>query len=236
MLRGFWSSLRLSLLVPAVSLLAFSVWPLRDATGKAITKSAGNSAAAPIGNSTAAGNNETADAPVYTADGQLRFPDRYREWIYLTSGLDMSYSPPAGAAGHAAEHSRFDNLFVNRSSYAGFRSSGRWPDGTQLVLELRGAETGASINRQGKSQSAEILAIEVHVKDARLPGGWGFFAFRSPGSLAKLVPRSADCYSCHEQHAAVDTTFVQFYPTLLGVATAKQTLSPMYRKEAAGRP
>jgi hypothetical protein len=32
-------------------------------------------------------------------------------------------------------------------------------------------------------------------------------------------------------HAAVDTTFVQFYPTLIGVAKEKKTLSPEYLKE-----
>jgi hypothetical protein len=40
-----------------------------------------------------------------------------------------------------------------------------------------------------------------------------------------------DCYSCHEQHGAVDTTFVQFYPTLLPIATQKGTLSAAYKKD-----
>ena len=33
------------------------------------------------------------DSPRFTSDGKLEFPDNYREWIYLTSGLNMSYSP-----------------------------------------------------------------------------------------------------------------------------------------------
>jgi hypothetical protein len=173
-----------------------------------------------------AGGDVSADRPAYTTDGQLRFPQRYREWIYLTTGLDMSYSPEPGAAGH----SMFDNVFVNPSSYRTFECTGTWPDGTTLVLELRGSVTGVSIDRHGKTQSAELMGIEVHVKDAALPGGWGFFEFHGPGS-AKRTPRPAECYSCHEQHAAVDTTFVQFYPTLLGLARSKQTLSPAYLKE-----
>jgi len=52
------------------------------------------------------------------------------------------------------------------------------------------------------------------VKDsARFPGGWAFFAFGN-GTTAKIIPLSRDCYSCHAEHGAVDTTFVQFYPTL----------------------
>ena len=40
-----------------------------------------------------------------------------------------------------------------------------------------------------------------------------------------------DCYSCHEQHGAVDTTFVQFYPTLIKLAEQKGTLRAAYKKE-----
>jgi aspartate oxidase len=48
-----------------------------------------------------------------------------------------------------------------------------------------------------------------------------------------MIPQSEACYSCHAAHAAVDTTFVQFYPTLLPIAQANKTLSPAYLKESA---
>jgi hypothetical protein len=51
-----------------------------------------------------------------------------------------------------------------------------------------------------------------------------------------MIPMTANCYACHQQHAAVDTTFVQFYPTLLSIATLKGTLSPAYKSEEAGKP
>jgi len=171
------------------------------------------------------------EGPNYTADGQLKMPEHYREWIYLTSGVDMSYTPSAAMAGH----SMFDNIFVNPSAYRAFQQTGTWPDKTTLVLEIRGAEGPSSINKRGHSQSPEIMGIEVHVKDAKLDGGWGFFEFDGTGS-AKLVKRPASCYECHESHAAVDTTFVQFYPTLLGLAKAKNTLSAAYLKEMDAPP
>jgi hypothetical protein len=46
-----------------------------------------------------------------------------------------------------------------------------------------------------------------------------------------MIPTSASCYSCHRAHGAVDTTFVQFYPTLLPVAAKLGTLSPSYVAE-----
>jgi hypothetical protein len=56
-------------------------------------------------------------------------------------------------------------------------------------------------------------------------GAWAFYGFGTETKPAAAIPRSASCYSCHEQHGAVDTTFVQFYPTLLTVAQEKKTVN-----------
>lgn len=170
---------------------------------------------------------DASDGPVYHSDGKLKFPERYREWIYLSSGIDMSYSASTNSS-----HSMFDNVFVNPSAYQSFLRTGTWPDKTMLVLELRGAESNTSINKRGHTQSVDVMGFEVHVKDKSIPGNWGFYDFEDK-IKGTLFPRTADCYSCHEQHGAVDTTFVQFYPTLLAVAKAKGTLSPEYLKEVA---
>lgn len=171
------------------------------------------------------GDVSAAEGPNYAANGELKMPERYREWIFLTSGVDMSYSATA-----AADHSMFDNVFVNPTAYKAFEATGTWPDKTMLVLEVRGAQGASSINKRGHTQSPEIMGMEVHVKDAKLEGGWGFYEFDGSGN-AKIVKRPANCYECHESHAAVDTTFVQFYPTLVGLAKAKGTLSAAYLKE-----
>ena len=99
-----------------------------------------------------------------------------------------------------------------------------------LVLEVRRAEQNASINRNGRSQG-EVVRTEVHLKDnARFEGGWAFFAFADQNP-ATMIARTANCYSCHQEHAAVDTTFVQFYPTLLSIARTKKTLTDHYLSE-----
>jgi len=165
------------------------------------------------------------DTPAYTAAGDLIVPANYREWVYLTSGIDMSY-----AATGAASHHVFDNVFVNPASYRGFLATGTWPDKTTFILEVRGAEDPISINKRGHTQSTEVMGMEIHVKDR---GTWSFYDRADGAATARLLPRPANCYACHEAHGAVDTTFVQFYPTLLPIATAKQTLSPAYLKEAA---
>jgi hypothetical protein len=115
---------------------------------------------------TGSGTVAAEDRPVYTANSELKMPERYREWIFLTSGVDMSYTPNGATAGH----SMFDNVFVNPSSYRAFLETGTWPDKTTLVLEEHGAEAANSINRRGHTQSQEVMGMEVHVKDAKLEG------------------------------------------------------------------
>jgi len=167
-------------------------------------------------------------SPEYTGDAQLKLPGKYRQWVYLTTGFDMSYNKAAMAG---MDHHMFDNVFVNPESYKAFVKTGTWPDKTMLVLEVRGAEGRGSINQKGNYQSSDLMGLEVHVKDeARFPGQWAFFGFDGD-KTAKMMPTSADCYTCHSAHGAVDTTFVQFYPTLLPIAKSKGTLAAAYLKE-----
>ncbi|HKF07076.1 MAG TPA: cytochrome P460 family protein [Candidatus Sulfotelmatobacter sp.] len=169
--------------------------------------------------------------PEYTSDDQLKLPENYRQWVYLTTGFDMSYSANA----MAMDHHMFDNVFVNPEAYKAFTETGTWPDKTMLVLEVRKAEGRGSINQRGNFQGGEVMGLEVHVKDeARLPGKWGFFGFDNT-KTAKMTPKEAACYTCHQDHGAVDTTFVQFYPTLLEIAKSKGTFSAGYQKDEAAK-
>lgn len=168
-------------------------------------------------------------APAYAPNGDLLPLTNYREWVYLTTGIDMSYNPKA-----AADHSVFDNVFVKAEAYRSFLATGTWPDKTIMVLEVREARSKGSINQRGHFQGEGVMGFEVHVKDeARFPGKWAFFEFDSPTKNGTLIPAKAACYTCHAQHAAVDTTFVQFYPTLLPIARDKHTLSDEFAKEDA---
>jgi hypothetical protein len=152
-----------------------------------------------------------AAAPAYTASGELIPPADYRDWVFLTSSLDLNYQ-----AGQANTHV-FDNVFVDPASWAAFKKTGRWPDKTVLVRENLVGEAGASIAKAGQFQTERNLGLELHVRDdARFKGGWGFFA--TDGKPAKLIPYEASCYSCHQDHGATQSTFTQFYPTAKPIA------------------
>jgi len=172
-----------------------------------------------------------AEAPQFTRDNKLIRPADYREWIYLTSGLGMSYGPNAGESATPP----FDNVFVKPSSYRAFLQTGKWPDRTIFILEIRSSTGHGSINRAGHFQT-DLVEVEAAVKDeARFPEKWAYFSLGGMGTLrpsGKAFPKE-QCYSCHSKNAAVENTFVQFYPTLLEVAEAKGTLNAGYPRSVA---
>jgi Cytochrome P460 len=162
------------------------------------------------------------DEPRFTTGNRLLKPDNYREWVWLSSGLGMSYGPHANDT--AEKDPPFDNVFVTRAAYRSFLEKGQWPDKTMFVLELRASVSKGSINQSGHFQTS-LMGMEAEVKDEkRFPGKWAFFDFSGSAASAIAIPQSAACYSCHARNGAVDNTFVQFYPTLLEIAKHKGTL------------
>lgn len=171
------------------------------------------------------------DQPEYTKDGQLVRPANYREWVFLGSGLGMTYGPAAPQPG---DDPAFDNVFVNPSAFRKFKETGHWPDGTMFALEVRLSTSHGSINQGGHYQT-DMAALEVHVKDRQRFAdreGSAFFPFgggiTAPDATAAALPKGNGCQTCHTKNGAVDATFVQFYPTALAVAEARGTLRADY--------
>jgi Cytochrome P460 len=174
---------------------------------------------------------QPANGPAYSPSGELLRPQNYREWVFLTSGLGMTYGP--AAEGQSARAPLFDNVFVNRSSYEAFVKEGRWPDKTMFILEGRRSLENVSINNGGRTQGDRAF-IEAAVKDVQRfkeTGGWAYFSFDSPSGLVnsvKPLPTTAPCYACHANNTAVENTFVQFYPELFEIAKQKGTVKTTY--------
>lgn len=172
---------------------------------------------------------EPAPVPQYTSDHKLLRPESYREWIYLSSGLGMNYSPVSMG------EDMFTNVFVPQWAYQVFLKSGKWPEKTMFVVEERNSQSRGSINQHGKYQT-EAMGMGVEVKDSRqFPEAWAYFNFNENTKSAQANPKAA-CFQCHEDHAAVEHSFVQFYPTLKPVAkkfgTYKQSVE---NTEASGK-
>jgi hypothetical protein len=157
--------------------------------------------------------------PQITPDNRLIPPADYREWIFLSSGLGMTYSSETSNPANPL----FDDVFVNPPAYREFMKTGKWPEGTIFVLEVRNSSSRESINQGGHFQ-AGINHRSAEVKDSRFKEGWAFFPLSDSGEPSKELPQSAGCQACHGKNGAVENTFVQFYPTLLPVAKAHGTL------------
>ncbi len=132
--------------------------------------------------------NPVAAAAVFEGEDTLMRPD-YGSWKLVDT------------APHD-EHHALGKAYISPNAYRQFAQSGRFPEGTIMVLESAGASSG-------------FLAS---VKDRRFEGGWGYFEFRDvegrQTSKATALPEKAGCVACHGKYAALDHVFTQFYPVL----------------------
>lgn len=178
----------------------------------------------PAANAQSKSSSSAAEKPVAVFEGQdtLLRPEGYREWVFVGSSTGLNYSPnPAPSS--STSGTDFKNVYINPSSYREFVKTGTFPEGTVMILEIAQAANKNEPGLQGTFAS-KYVALEASVKDSqRFAGGWAYFGFTDQeGKLkdkAKPFPDSA-CLSCHQQKAATDRVFTQFYP-VLNAARAK---------------
>ncbi len=151
----------------------------------------------------------SAQQPKYDDGNALLRPEGYREWVFVGSNLGIGYSDDG-------KDGSFKNIFIQPEMYKAYKKTGRFPDKTMLVMEVFTPGEKRPPAKVGKFED-KLRGIEVAVKDeAKFPEKWAYFNFiGSNGQLekAKAFPKDA-CWNCHNQHAAVDNVFVQFYPAL----------------------
>ena len=163
------------------------------------------------------------DQPVFEDKETLLRPQSYREWIFVGSSLGLSYAQnPAITQSSGAQ--LYHNVYINPSAYREFAKTGKFPDGTMMILELLTQEQKKEPGLQG-SYEKDIIGIEASVKDSkRFKEEWAYFNFigpeRKPLQKAKAFPKEA-CWSCHDTKAETDHVFTQFYPVLREVAPKK---------------
>jgi len=116
----------------------------------------------------------------------------------------------------------FTNVFVTPEAYREFMQSGKWPDKTIFALEVYSPATRGSINNGGHFQDT-LMGLEAEVKDSSTPEVWRYYAFGTDRASTDALPQEA-CFQCHEKSAAVEHSFVQFYPQLIDVALKKRVI------------
>lgn len=151
----------------------------------------------------------------FDRQGHLLRPDGWRDWVYVGTPITPNeLNPPE------APFPEFHNVYIDPDSYAHYKRTGIFREGTILVKEL--VSVGATKAASGKGYfMGDFIGLEAAVKSAKQfpnePGHWGYFTFSHEPppypATARLQPTAA-CNSCHTQTAADDWVFTQFYPVL----------------------
>lgn len=152
----------------------------------------------------------------YDKKGQLIRPTGYREWIYIGAPL----TPNDMNDGKAA-FPEFHNVYIDPTSWAHWKKTGEFRNGTVIIKEL--VSVGSKSSSSGKGYfMGDYIGLEAVVKDtkrfAKSDKYWGFFRFTTEDHNTLLstspVTKSASCASCHSANAQQDMIFVQHYPVL----------------------
>lgn len=149
----------------------------------------------------------------YNAKGELIRPADHREWVFVGAPV----TPNDMNDGKAA-FPEFHNVYIDPVSFASYKKTGTFPDGTVILKELVSVG-GKSMDSGNGYFQGEFTSLEAMVKDRRRftdePGGWAFFRF---GEAPNYNPTGArmkteSCNSCHSG-ANEDYVFTDTYPVL----------------------
>jgi len=160
--------------------------------------------------------------PEYTAEGELLRPRGYQAWTFAGGPVGLDYSDRKPAEGPGVFHT----VYLQPEAYRHYARTGKFPEKTMLVLELREPGEREVIVKQGWF-AGKLVGVAAAVKDhGRFPNeGWAYFDFGEAGGKASaLAP--ARCHRCHSEHGADDNVFVQFYPALRELKNAAAAPSP----------
>ena len=159
--------------------------------------------------------------PQWTADGKLKLPTGYHEWVFLGSPL----TPDALNGGEAA-FPEYHNVYVQPQAFRAYRATGEWPEGTIMLKELQRVRNGDSADGSSVEVSGRGYfpgarnGIDISVKDSTRfadTDDWGFFNFghHAPPYPSAVAAAPADaCANCHIANAD-DMVFSKFYKPIL---------------------
>ena len=154
----------------------------------------------------------------FTSDGKLKQPSGYRNWIYVGASVT-----PNDLNGGKALFPEFHAIYIDPESFADYKKSGQFRDGTVLVKEL--SRVGSKETSSGKGYFlGDFTGLAVAIKDSKRfkdePGSWAYFSFGHNYPLKKEVSKSpaAACNKCHQDSAKQDWVFTQNYNVLRAAA------------------
>ncbi len=153
--------------------------------------------------------------PKFNAAGEMIRPEGTREWVYVGTPLTPnSLNPPQ------APFPEFHSVYIDPESWAHYKKTGKFRDGTVFAKEL--ALVGATAATSGKGFfMGEFAGFEIAYKSKKHfpnePSNWAYFTFghkAEPYNATAAKQPVAACAACHIAAAAEDMVFTQYYPVL----------------------
>ncbi len=151
----------------------------------------------------------------FTADGELIRPSGWREWVFVGSPLT-----PNSLNGGTASFPEFHSVYIDPVSWAHWKETGEFREGTMLAKELTLVGATAATSGIGFF-NGDLQGLEIAHKDTKRyskdTGGWAYYTFgHKPEPYADTVAAmpNAACAACHTAAAADDMVFTQYYPIL----------------------
>src|SRR5215468_4699784 len=140
----------------------------------------------------------------FTPDGKLKQPVGYRTWVFVGEPLT-----PNDLNGGAANFPEFHDVYIDPESFAYYKKTGEFRDGTVMVKELTSVGSKKAASGNGYFQG-EFTGLDTAIKDSKRfkdePGYWAYFSFGHKYPLKAAVsknPASA-CNQCHQENAKTD--------------------------------
>ena len=157
----------------------------------------------------------------FTADGSVNLPVGYRQWWHIGTRLKpigtniLDFLP--------TKTPEIFNAYVEPKAMAVYQSSGKWPEGTQIVKEFSAVKVGKDCDEKtlmcttslgSGIYEANYMGLGLMIKDTQrfpnAPGNWGFFSFGHkppPYDPTSMLRPESQCAACHVR-LAPDTDYV----------------------------
>lgn len=168
------------------------------------------------------------DAYQLNERGEMIRPTDYRTWVFVGAPIT-----PNDLNDGKAAFPEIHNVYIDPTSYAEYKATGKFREGTVLIKELVSLGTKTAESGNGYF-SGEFLGLEALVKSknnfAKEPGNWSFFSFTNPKTGVLKANAAAmstgACNSCHGATGADDYVFTQYYPVLRAAKGVGRTVIP----------
>jgi hypothetical protein len=120
---------------------------------------------------------------------QVSYPEGYRNWAHVKSGLTASANPLfANLAG-------FHHIYANSKALAGYQT-GKFPEGSVIVFDkIEMVDDGKGNISEGKRKWIDVMVKRDRVDSI---GGWDFDEFVGDSQTERAAPAMiTNCRRCH---------------------------------------